>query len=204
MRERAKKSDLVITNPRAKRNKIDREKDVWYAVAELAKGKTYREIANELNAMNGYSISHMEVWHDIEQALVEWKRENMDNIDAFIAKELARLEEIESIVMKNFEKSKLPRPAEYAAMMKRGLTPEEIDEVYTERGGMAGDPRYIDTLLRVQAQRMRLLGINKGSDVAQNNTIIQYNMNGVNLGDLASLADRLQDAKYNEIMVDNQ
>ena len=32
-----------------KRNQLDIEKDTWYAVAELAKGKTYREIAQELH-----------------------------------------------------------------------------------------------------------------------------------------------------------
>ena len=197
--EKAKRSKLVVhRGNNQNRDLIDREKDAWFAVAELAKGKTYREIAQELNDKNGYNLSHVQVWHDIEEILVEWKRENMANIDAFIAKELARLEEIESIVMKNFEKSKLPRPNEYASLMKRGMLPEDIDEMYEERGGMAGDPRYLETLLHLQKQRMDLLGINQGTDVAQN-TIVQYNFGNADLGDLAKLADALQDNKKNEI-----
>src|SRR5574344_1090450 len=197
--EKAKRSKLVVhRGNNHNRNLIDREKDAWFAVGELAKGKTYREIAQELNDKNGYNLSHVQVWHDIEEILVEWKRENMANIDAFIAKELARLEEIESIVMKNFEKSKLPRPNEYASLMKRGMLPEEIDEMYEERGGMAGDPRYLETLLHLQKQRMDLLGISQGTDVAQN-TIVQYNFGNADLGDLAKLADALQDNKKNEI-----
>ena len=74
----------------------------------MAKGKTYREIAQELSEKNGYSISYVQIWHDINDALIEWKRENMANIDAYIARDLARLEQIEAIVLQNFEKSKLP------------------------------------------------------------------------------------------------
>lgn len=201
--EKAKRSQLVVhRGNNHNRNLIDREKDAWFAVGELAKGKTYRDIAQELNDNNGYNLSHVQVWHDIEEILVEWKRENMANIDAFIAKELARLEEIESIVIKNFEKSKLPRPNEYASLMKRGMLPEEIDEMYEERGGMAGDPRYLETLLHLQKQRMDLLGISHGTDVAQN-TIVQYNFGNADLGDLAKLADALQDSKKQEL-VDEQ
>lgn len=197
--EKAKRSQLVVRKGNNhNRNLIDREKDAWFAVGELARGKTYREIAQELNERNGYNLSHVQVWHDIEEVLVEWKRENMANIDAFIAKELARLEEIESIVIKNFEKSKLPRPNEYASLMKRGMLPEEIDEMYESRGGMAGDPRYLETLLHLQKQRMDLLGISHGTDVAQN-TIVQYNFGNADIDDLVKVADILQDNKKNEI-----
>lgn len=196
---KAKRSQLVVhKGNNHNRNLIDREKDAWFAVGELARGKTYREIAQELNDKNGYNLSHVQVWHDIEEILVEWKRENMANIDAFIAKELARLEEIESIVIKNFEKSKLPRPNEYASLMKRGLTPEEIDDMYNERGGMAGDPRYLETLLHLQKQRMDLLGLSHGNDVAQT-SIINYNFGDSSIDDLAKLADVLQDNKKKEI-----
>src|SRR5574344_163405 len=154
--EKAKRSKLVVhRGNNHNRNLIDREKDAWFAVGELAKGKTYREITQELNDKNGYNLSHVQVWHDIEEILVEWKRENMANIDAFIAKEL-------------------PRPNEYASLMKRGMLPEEIDYMYEERGGMAGDPRYLETLLHLQKQRMDLMGLSQGTDVAQN-TIVQYN-----------------------------
>lgn len=199
--EKASRSQLLVMG-NAVRNQIDREKDTWWAVGELAKGRTYREIAEDLNKKNGYHISHVQVWHDIEQVLVEWKRENMSNIDAYIAKDLARLEEIEAIVLQHFEKSKLPRPQEYAALMKRGYTPEEIDQMYEERGGMAGDPRYLETLLHIQKQRMDLLGINKGNDVAQN-TIVNYQFNNIDLGVLTAIADKLQD-NYRQELADEQ
>ena len=198
--ERASRSMLEVPIG-AKRNQLDIEKDTWWAVAELAKGKTYREIAKELSEKNGYNISYVQIWHDINDALIAWKRENMENIDAYIARDLARLEQIEAIVLQNFEKSKLPRPLEYAALMKRGLTMDEIDELYEERGGMAGDPRYLETLLHLQAQRMRLLGLDKGADVQQN-TIINYSFGNASIEELGRLADQLQDNKRKEIVIE--
>ena len=189
---------MLMVAPGKKRNELDLQKDVHYEIAELAKGKTYAQIAEDISKANGYSVSAVQVWKDCSKALVEWKRENMANIDAYIAKDLMRLEHLEQIVTENFEKSKLPRPQEYAALMKRGLTMEEIDEMYEERGGMAGDPRYLEVLLHIQKQRLDLLGIGKGNDVAQS-TIVQYNFNGASLDQLAAIADNLQDGKKKEI-----
>lgn len=198
--ERAERHQLVTGA--GHRTALDREKDTWWAVSQLAKGRSYREIAEELSEKNGYHIAHQQVWKDIQEVLVEWKRENMANIDAYIARDLARLEEIEQIVLQNFEKSKLPRPNEYASLMKRGYTAEEIDEMYEERGGMAGDPRYLETLLHLQKQRMDLLGIGRGNDVPQQ-TIIGYSFNNVDLSELSKIADRLQDNYKNKIILDN-
>lgn len=201
--EKAKRSQLMVRFG-GKRTQLDIEKDMWWAVAEVAKGRTYRDIAEELNSKNeGYNLSHMQVYRDVQNALIEWKRQNMENIDAYIAKDLARLDHIEEIVMANFEKSKLPRPNEYASLMKRGLTMEEIDAMYEERGGMAGDPRFLETLLHVQMQRMKLLGIDKGNDVPQN-SIVNYNFGNANMDELANIADMLQDSKLKELTIDNQ
>lgn len=185
------------------RNRLDREKDAWYAVQQLARGKTYREIAKDISEKNGYTLSHNTIWHDIEEVLVEWKRQNMENVEAFISKELARLEEIEAIVVQHFEKSKLLRPNEYASLIKRGMTPEEIDAMYEERGGLSGDYHYLETMLHIQKQRMDLLGINKGNDLPQN-TVVQYNFGDTSIEDLAKLADVLQDNKRKEIIIDEQ
>ena len=196
---KATRSQLKVYGS-GKRTELDKEKDTWYVVGELARGRTYQDIADELNQKNpDYNLNKTTLWRDVEKTLVEWKRENMENIDAFIAKELARLEEIERIVMRDYQKSKTLRPNEYASLMKRGLTVEEIDEIYKESGReLAGDPRYLETMLHLQKQRMDLLGLGKGNDVAQN-TIVQYNFGDTNIEDLAKIADALQDNKFNEV-----
>ena len=81
--ERATRSQLIVGG-QGHRTELDREQDVWYAVAELAKGKTYREIAQALSEKKGYHIAFQQVYKDVQEVLIEWKRENMENIDAYI------------------------------------------------------------------------------------------------------------------------
>lgn len=88
--EKATKEQLIVGG-QGHRTELDREQDVWFAVAELAKGRTYREIAQMISEKKGYHLAHQQVYKDIQEVLIEWKRENMQNIDAFIAREVARL-----------------------------------------------------------------------------------------------------------------
>lgn len=197
-RNKASNEQLMSPHPNA-RNLLDREKDRWLLVKWVADGMTYKAVAEKLHELNPkYTLTAQAVHDEVEKALIEWKRDNMDNIEAYIARELWRISEIEKIVMQNFEMSKKGfSPKEYAALMKRGLTPDEIDEMYKERE-MAGDPHYLDILLNLQSQRMRLLGISKGNDVPRN-AIVQYNFNNINDSALEKMADMLQDSKYKEL-----
>lgn len=193
----------MVPHPNA-RNLLDREKDRWICVKLVAQGATYAEVAEKLHELNPeYNVQPEYIRAEVEKALIDWKRENMDKIDLYITKEILRLEMLEKEVMENFELSKRCfRPQDYASMMKRGLTPDEIDEIYKTRP-LAGDPRYLDTLLHIQMQRMRLLGITKGNDVASQ-TIVNYQFNGIGDEALEKMADLLQDAKYNEMATDEQ
>ena len=184
---------------RQKRNSIDTESDKWYAVRRCAQGITYAQIAKELSEQNpSYSLSGEQVRLDVQATMIEWKRQNMENIEAYVAKELIRIDQIEEIVRKNFEQScRDIRPREYSELMKRGLSADEIDEMFKDRPH-AGDPRYLDTLLHLQMQRMRLLGIEKGSDVPKQ-TVVNYQFNNIGDEALSKMADLLQDNKYTEL-----
>lgn len=191
--------DLIVHRGNGqKRNNIQSESDKWLAVRLYAQGQTYGEIAKHLNETNPeYDLSGEQVRLDITSTMVEWKRQNMENVEAYIAKELIRLDQIEEIVKNDYKVSqKALRPGEYAVLLKRGMTIEEIDELYSDRP-LAGDPKFLDTLLRVQMQRMRLLGIEKGSDVPKQ-TVVNYQFNNIGDEALAKMADLLQDNKYEE------
>lgn len=71
--------------------------------------------------------------------------------------------------------------------------------MYEERGGLPGDPRYLETLLHLQKQRLDILGIGKGNDIGTQ-TIVQYQFNGASLDELGKIADLLQDQKSQEII----
>lgn len=204
-KERATNKQLRV-RAGAKRNELDLAKDTFWIVGEVAKGRTYRDVAEELNKMNGYQLDVKTVWRDVERAMVEWKRMNMDNIDALMAKECARIEYIEGEVRKNLELSKKPRPNEVAQLMKCGYTKEEIDAMYDPAQGgqeLPGDPRFFDTLLRLQYQRLKLFGLDRGNDSPTRLSINQYNFNTTDLSQLTSLATQMQDRKREEL-VDEQ
>ena len=74
--EKATRSQLIVGG-QGHRTRLDREQDVWFAVAELAKGKTYREIASAISEKKGYPIAFQQVYNDVQEVLIEWKRENM-------------------------------------------------------------------------------------------------------------------------------
>lgn len=182
---------------RGKRNILEIEADRNWAVRQVSLGRTYQEIADELNEGRGYSITKEQVRVDIEKAIVEWKRENMENIDVMVGRELARIEEIERIVMSDYEKSKNLKAVDYAALMKRGLSVDEIDAMF--EGKMPGNYQYMETMLHLQMQKLKILGIDRGNDVPTN-TIVQYNFGSLNDVQLAALADRLQDEKSAELL----
>lgn len=193
---KATRKQLMPVNKGGKRNELELKADDWYVVNAIGQGKTYAQIASELNVMRpGLNITAEGVRLEANRCLIEWKRENLDNIDAIIGKELARLDAIEEKVLTDYEKSKNLRAIDYAALLKRGFTLEEIEDIFD--GKVAGDPRYLEVILHVQKQRLKLLGIDKGNDVQQQ-TIVAYQFNGMSEDALAKMADALQDKMYRE------
>lgn len=183
---------------------FDYDKDIWLACKLLAQGKTYKETSDILAKENDYRIDTTVLRRTIQELMVRWKRENLDCIDAIVVKEFLRLEEMERQALEQFEKSKHLRPNEYAILMKRGMTVEEIDDMYAEKEHeLAGNPQYLDTLLRIQQRKLQLIGVGSGNDVPQV-TINQYNFADADIEDLSKIADRMQDAKLRELTIDEQ
>lgn len=200
--ERASRTQLKLVNSGGKRNELQMAADDWWVVNQVGAGKTYKAIADELNLMRpGLNISPEGVRLEVQRCMVEWKRENMENIDAIIGKELVRLEGIEETVYADYERSKNLKAVDYGTLLKRGLTVEEIEEMF--QGKIAGDPRYLEVLLHVQKQKLQLLGLNKGNDVKQQ-TIVAYQFNGMSDEALAKMADGLQDKMFHEMTDDIQ
>ena len=180
-----------------KRNALQYKVDEHWLIREVARGRYYQEIADELNAANGYSITKAELSTMVQNVIVEWKRENMANIDAVIGKELAKIEVLERKIWEDYEKSKGLRAVDYASLMKRGMTIAEIDAMFADR--LPGNPDYFESLLKCQMQKLRILGIDKGYDVPTN-TVVNYNFGSLNDAQLAAMADKLQDAKAAELL----
>ena len=83
-----------------KRTKDQREFDLAFCSNLFLRGYTYREISERLNEENarrgvGYTITKQMVYWDMQQLLIEWKRERMENIDDYVTQELRKLDKME-------------------------------------------------------------------------------------------------------------
>lgn len=157
-----------IANKRTagKRTVEQREADKRFCADLFVKGYTYRQIAEKLNAYNeenglDYKLTYKTIFMDINQVLVEWKKERFDCIDNYIQLELKKLDKMEVELWQAWENSK-------GSKRKTKITGGRVDNGVATGGELAertlettdGDPRYLDLLLKIQDRRAKLLGYN--------------------------------------------
>ena len=157
----------------------------------LSDGKPREDIKRECK-VGGNSIVNIK-----SAALEDWRAANIGAMDDMISREMMRIDSLEEVVMRDYENSRRSlKPMEYAALMARGLSMDEIDECFASRP-QSEDPRYLDTLLRISMQRMRLIGVVGRSD-KRKQTINQYNFGSLSEEDMRRIVGEMQDDKYRE------
>nr|DAP44027.1 MAG TPA: Middle operon regulator, TRANSCRIPTION.2A [Caudoviricetes sp.] len=158
---------------------------------DLSEGETMSAVARK------YGMGSNTVRDIRGEALEAWREANIGAMDDMISREMMRIDSLEEVVMRDYENSKRSlKPMEYAALMARGLSMDEIDECFASRP-QSGDPRYLDTLLRIGMQRMRLIGAVGRSD-RRKQTINQYNFGNLSEEDMRRIVGEMQDGKYRE------
>lgn len=94
-----------------KRSEEQRIYDVRFCADLFLRGYSYREIADALNRDLsargvGYTISFQMVYYDLQQCLIEWKRERLETIDEYVTQELRKLDKMEQQAWEAWEVSK--------------------------------------------------------------------------------------------------
>lgn len=152
---------------RALRNAMLQRVDI---VAELwRKNYTYKEIAEEVKRRLGLkTCSASTICTDVQRLLAEWKEQRLEDMDAKVTAELARIDLVIKEAWAMWEKSKEDRhrkkskqtgvPTDSNGNVSM-LTIRAIMEDAEVRG--VGEPRYLDIILRALAQRCKLLGLDK-------------------------------------------
>lgn len=198
-----------------KRTKDQREFDLDFCSNLFLRGYTYREISERLNEENarrgvGYTISKQMVYWDMQQLLIEWKRERMENIDDYVTQELRKLDKMEVELWKAWEHSKTGKTREKnrqnakpRKVLEDGDNPEYYgyEEITTETS--AGNPRFLDLLLNVQQRRAKMLGFDApikveipGIEKSINGDAPQYDVSAIPEDLLFAVADKLQTSEY--------
>lgn len=188
-----------------RRTPEQRENDLVFCTDLFLRGYSYRQIADLLNQSNAkmgldYAIvPPMRVYKDLKQLLINWKREHEENIDLYITKELSKLDKIEAELWDAWERSK-----------KRIVSKIRQSGLKTERSEtFAGNPRYLDLVLSVQQRRAKLLGLDApvkvdmpNVNVSVDSSGLKYDISVIPNDMLFVIADKLQNAEYERLMIE--
>ena len=140
---------------------------------------TYQEIRKEVMAMTGRKTYSLETVHrDVERLLEEWSTARINDTDQRVTAELARLDLVIKEAWEMWERSKenytkteqRDKGAPIRDVNNNKLTVRSIESMKKEtevRG--AGDPRFLDVILRAMQQRIKLLGLDQTTiDIGKN------------------------------------
>lgn len=156
-------------NNKARLRSVNIENRLQIIAPLYRKGWTEREITAEVRKrldMPTYNQAHP----DIQRLLKEWREERLTDTDTKITAEVARLKLVIREAWEAWEKSKEDHhektQTQYGQPIKDAqgvqVSVETIKAIMydAEKRGL-GDPRYLDVILKAEAQICKLLGLDK-------------------------------------------
>lgn len=151
------------------------------------------------------------VYYDLQQCLIEWKRERLETIDEYVTQELRKLDKMEQQAWEAWEVSKTGKQrtkekTNRGRPIKTDATdgdPEYYGYDETTVETSAGNPRFLDLLLNIQQRRAKMLGFDApikieipGIKESINGDAPKYDVSAIPEDLLFAVADKLQTAEY--------
>ena len=139
-----------------KRNKAQREVDLIRTAELYLEGHSVRVIARKLSAEREYSLTHVSIVTDIKLLLKRWRDAQLDDMDAALAAELARLSKLEVEAWEAWRRSQ----EDAVTVTEEDRTGRESGSTHrTQTAGQCGDPRFLAVIEKCVARRCSLLGL---------------------------------------------
>lgn len=140
-------------------NRGEREADLNLITELYTKGRSYREIAFEVNQRNGRNITYQTVSNEIKKLLREWEKSRNEIIDHQKFVELAKIDRLERTYWDGYEKS--CQPVKKSTTEKKGNV-KQVNDIKTvsNEETRVGDPRFLDGVKWCIEQRCKIFGIN--------------------------------------------
>lgn len=140
-------------------NKGEREADLNLITELYTKGRSYREIAFEVNKRHGRKITYQTVSNEIKKLLKEWEKSRNEIIDHQKFVELAKIDRLEKTYWDGYDKS--CQPVKKTSTKKKGSV-KQVDnvEMVSNEETRVGDPRFLDGIKWCIEQRCKIFGIN--------------------------------------------
>ena len=132
------------------KNKKENINERLSRVSELyLKGYTQIEIGNIVN------VTHQQVSYDLKKLMIQWKENQLNNIDEWISAELVRINKIETEAWEAWERSK----GKDKSTKIKGTT-NKANYIEKTESENFGDPRYFNTIQWCINKRAELIGLN--------------------------------------------
>lgn len=139
------------------RSKGERQQDLNLIAELYTKGRSYREIAFEVNERHGRNISYVTVSNEVKKLLKEWKESREEIIDHQKYIDLEKIDRLEKTYWDGYEKS--CQPVKKSSTKKKGSIQGVNDiEMTGSEETRVGDPRFLDGIKWCIEQRGKIFG----------------------------------------------
>lgn len=154
-----------------KRTEAEKEHDRELAVRLSNQGFTHVEIADYIYNLTGRELSPRMVGYDIQHVREDWANTAVENYNLYVQEELARLKSIEQELWQSWRASKGDVTQERVEKVARAVRDEHegaddealvqimVDRIITTTQQSVGEVRFLELILKVQAERRKLLGL---------------------------------------------
>jgi hypothetical protein len=112
-----------------------------------------RTIAERLNKINPYTLSHVQITMDIKAIIEQWKTEQAYLIDERMESDLMKLEKLENEAWEAWERSKGVKTTKSATRKGEDETSKSLKEET-----LIGDAKFLDLIRNILQDRANLLG----------------------------------------------
>lgn len=135
-----------------KRPQLQTERDLKLIASLYLEGKTQKEIADALK-LNQSTISR-----ELKKVLDEWKVARVHDMDEIKQRELAKLDHLEETYWMAWDRSirTATTISKKVIVQHERVVGQEITDKTEEQ---IGDPKYLDSIQDVIAQRLRIFGL---------------------------------------------
>lgn len=147
------------TGPR--RNPAERQRDLVIVSDLYLKGATQEEIARRVsqNYPEDQPITRQQVSYDIQKLLKRWQKEQLLNIDAALARELARINRVEHEAWAAWARSQQDAQTITVRTRPRRQGQGQTAETLQKSEGQTGDASFLRVVQWCIEQRCKLLGL---------------------------------------------
>lgn len=160
-------------NRGGKRTEFQREEDKVFATKLHLKGYDVRSIAEEINKIRPYTISHTSVFKDLKQVEDDWHETQLNSMGRIKAHLGAKLNRVMVEAWEGWEKSKLQRVRELKELRVRKIDatfpnkpkkraqpiPEKEEKATVMRENQSGDPRFLAIIRDVVKDLRDMYGV---------------------------------------------